>query len=95
MAADSPARVLVLSRALRKLGAALLRRASEEFANHGCNDYRLDEEAGLTQAEATELRAEVTAWLRRGDPQAEEVGAVTCDFLLMDFMAAMLEETEG
>lgn len=35
-----------------KLIAKLLELASDKFANHGCNDYNLVKEAGLTLEEA-------------------------------------------
>jgi hypothetical protein len=81
-----------VSPALRKLAANLLRRASEEFGNHGCNDYRLGEDGGLSPAEIREVRALVTTWVREFDPQAEEIEDVTMDWLLMDFFVAVLEE---
>lgn len=49
----------------RKLAAAVLRLASDQFANHGCNDFDMSELVP-DQAERDELVRAYFAW--NGDP---------------------------
>lgn len=45
----------------RRIAAHLLRQASEEFSNHGCNDLELRSELGLTEDEAFEFLTTIRA----------------------------------
>lgn len=48
-----------LSNAEKKVLGYLLRRAADEFSNHGCNDLHLLKDAGLTAKESYEFRVMV------------------------------------
>jgi hypothetical protein len=79
----------------RRLAANLLRLASDQFCNHGCND--LDKKtiaaAGFTDEEATQFAREYCEW--NGDPDWPKHFHQMQDFALMDFLAYKLEqETE-
>lgn len=68
-----------------KLVAALLRRASEEFSNHGCNDFDVCREAGLSPEDADALWKKLAEW---DDPDfAESDGAIHYDWVLMSYFA--------
>ncbi len=45
-----------------KLAAKLLKLASDQFSNHGCNDFDLVIEAGLTPEEAYEVNKAYVNW---------------------------------
>jgi hypothetical protein len=45
-----------------KLAAKLLELAADQFANHGCNDFDLVQEAGLTLEQAYELNQAYAQW---------------------------------
>ncbi len=45
-----------------KLIAKLLEMASDKFSNHGCNDFDLVKEAGLTSEEAHEVNRGFASW---------------------------------
>jgi len=68
----------------RKLIAKLLTMASEEFSNHGCNDFHLLRDGGLTEAEAAEVQL---ALVRDGVADEPSSGAYTCDWMLMTWLA--------
>jgi hypothetical protein len=77
----------------RKLAAHLLRLASDQFSNHGCNDFDLSRFI-LDQDERDEFVRGYFAW--NGDPeeyfeQSGEADYRLMDFMLMDFLANRLE----
>lgn len=72
----------------RKLMAALLRRASEEFANHGCNEFDL-KELGLER-----MAPALHAAFRARDPEYPYEGTVFDDWMLMDLLADNLHPEE-
>jgi hypothetical protein len=45
-----------------KLAAKLLELAADQFANHGCNDFDLVQEAGLTLEQAHEINKAYAQW---------------------------------
>lgn len=68
-----------------RLVAALLRRAVETFSNHGCNDFDVCREAGLSPSEADALWKKLGEW---DDPElAESEGAIHYDWILMSYFA--------
>ena len=75
----------------RKLTACLLKLASEEFSDHGCNDFSLRKDGKLTDAEAKEIVATINKWDKQENPVGFEPMKAkedyTCDWLLMDMMA--------
>lgn len=76
----------------KRLAVKLLRKAADQFGNHGCNDYHLVKDGGFTPEESFELRKAMTA---AGDYPEEEVHPdkhYTMDWLAMDLMAKKLEE---
>lgn len=71
-----------------KLARKLLGMARNEFSNHGCNDFDLVGEGGLTVEEAAlvqQLTAEV------GEEPRE--GTLTMDWLLMGYLSRTLGDT--
>ncbi|HYX21482.1 MAG TPA: hypothetical protein VFA98_11615 [Thermoanaerobaculia bacterium] len=76
------------------LAARLLRAASQEFANHGCNDFDLVADGAMLAKEARDFRKRFHDW--NGDPEsfAEDPPGKTDlpDFAAMDFLAHLLEE---
>ena len=67
----------------RKLVAKMLTLASAEFSNHGCNDFHLLRDGGLTALEAAEVREALVR-----DGAVESVfGDCTQDWLLMAWLA--------
>jgi hypothetical protein len=75
-----------------RMAAFWLRRAADEFSNHGCND--LDEETiaafRLTDEEKETFAADYSKW--NGDP--ENLRTIGClgDDSMMDFLADELEQ---
>ncbi len=45
-----------------KLAAKLLELAADQFSNHGCNDFDLVQEAGLTLEQAYEVNKAYVNW---------------------------------
>jgi hypothetical protein len=45
-----------------KLAAKLLELAADQFASHGCNDFDLVQEAGLTPEQAYEINKAYAQW---------------------------------
>jgi hypothetical protein len=81
-----------LTPAMMNLAAELLDRASEVFANHGCNDQRIDHVGGF---ETREARAALDLAYHRwnGDPQEHQPDGshdYNTDFALMSLCAASL-----
>jgi glutaredoxin-related protein len=80
----------------KRLAAALLKMAADEFGGHICNDFDLTR-FGFTEDECRELMREFHDW--NGDPQIflDDVAngrkfAQTQDFVVMSFMAEKLEQ---
>lgn len=77
-----------MTKAELKLAAYLLKEASEEFSNHGCNDLWLVKDAGLTEAESREIHETIEAY-QPPDDRVEYSGH-TDDWCAMYVMAAKL-----
>lgn len=74
----------------KKLAGKLLRMASEEFGNHGCNDFDLVEDGKLTAKEADVFMKAFHTW--NGTPDEYEPGDTSLgDFIVMDVLADLLE----
>jgi transcriptional regulator with XRE-family HTH domain len=52
----APLKAGELTEAERKLAVLLLRQAAEKFGNHGCNDFDLVKDGGLTPDESFQIR---------------------------------------
>lgn len=81
----------------RKLIAALLRLASEEFSNNGCNDLdaKLFTKAGFTKADRKALMSEykIAEYGKDDDEEDDHTDIADLgDWCLMDFMADRLEK---
>lgn len=80
-----------------EMAAALLRKAADSFSNHGCNDYDVTAEHGLTPLECRDLHVEMAR--RNGDTEEEIAemydGPVFHDWWLMLHLAARLKESAG
>jgi hypothetical protein len=76
----------------RKIASLLLRRASEEFSNHGCNDLELRSELGLTEDEAFEILTAIHAASddEGADPPTRGARMYTMDWLVMSYLAEKL-----
>ncbi len=78
----------------KKLAAVLLGLASDEFRNHGCNDFSIANHVqGMTSDEMTAL--DLAAHAQNGDPEEHDPDAdhnFQTDFVLMDYLAAKLME---
>ena len=72
------------------LAAELLRKASDEFANHGCNDFRKPRymEPKEWQALVHDMQTRQEGADRPGEP----VNAVQADWCLMSYLAELLED---
>lgn len=71
--------------------AALLDLASDEFANHGCNDLSEELEALFTQEEWDAMNKEYHEW--NGDPEEFIPGIIlSYDWLWMSWMAEKLRK---
>jgi hypothetical protein len=74
----------------KKLVVLLLRMASEEFGNHGCNDFNLVKDGKMTAKEADALMKSFHVW--NGSPGDYEPGDTNLgDFVAMDYLADLLE----
>lgn len=82
----------------KKLAAILLRRAASTFSNHGCNDFDVAKEAGLTPEQSADLWKGIAKY--NGDDPADEdsmwheTNTYHSDWLLMAYLADRLD-TEG
>jgi len=80
-----------MSPGLRKAAIVILQRAAEEFSNHGCNDFDLCAEAGLTKDEALDVLKQIRWW--SGDknmPEPERGDTVATDWCILSMLAAVL-----
>jgi hypothetical protein len=85
----------MMSPAEKKLAAFLLRMASEEFSNHGCNDLDLVKDVGLTPEESFELRKRYHVYNRSPEVDVQQESPTrhwTGDFAMMSFMAHRILE---
>lgn len=72
----------------RRVISVLLRRASDEFSNHGCNEFDVAKTARITPEECKALWEQLAEW---DDPDlAEREGPVFWDWHLMQFFADKL-----
>jgi hypothetical protein len=63
--------------------------ASNDFSNHGCNDFDLPE--SWTLNECDEFTLAIATW--NGDPENHEPGRrTTMDYSVMAYLAARLQE---
>ena len=75
----------------KKLASKLLDMASEKFSNHGCNDFDLVTEGGLTAEEADVFQRAFYEW--NGSPGDYEPGNTNlADFAAMSFLSDLLEK---
>lgn len=79
-----------MSPAVRKAAIVILERASEEFSNHGCTDFDLVNDAGLSKKEALEVLQQMHEWDDGGGDKPKAGDSYTNDWLFMNFLAAML-----
>lgn len=89
---ESALRKPQLSEVEAKLAAIMLRKASAEFSEHGCNDLDLVNDMGLTEKESFELRKAMHRW--NADPLADppsESQHSTADYAVMSYLAARIE----
>ncbi len=79
-----------------KLARKLLELASEQFGNHGCNDFDLVENAGLTLEQAYEVNQAYVQWNGNPDEYEEKelrvTHAVAGDDGMMMWLAARMEQ---
>lgn len=75
----------------RRIASHLLRRASEEFSNHGCNDLEL-RELGLSEDEAFEIMTAIRDASSDPDEPPPQRGArmYTQDWQVMSYLAQKL-----
>lgn len=72
---------------LKKLTATLLQTASNEFSNHGCNDFDLVKDGGLSREEALTLHGEIFA-----EEKGMKSSTLTQDWLVMNHVAGLLQK---
>ncbi len=86
---------LELTREEARILALLLEKAGDEFANHGCNDFDLQHELGLTQGQATALAPKLRKeMVKTGCMEAEDQGSTNTyfdDWLLMRHFEAKIK----
>lgn len=83
-----------LSNAEKKVLGYLLRRAGDEFANHGCNDLDLIKDAGLTAKESYEFRLTVAKNPDYAEMMGEPVrkgNHVTYDWAMYRYLANKID----
>lgn len=74
-----------------KLAAMMLNMAADEFANHGCNDFDLVKDGGLTEAQAKEFKANAERWAGDGEDEPIDDGPLTGDWIVMNYLAYLLD----
>jgi len=67
----------------------LLELASEEYSNHGCNDFDLIRDGGLSLREARQVMAVLVAMPGYGHHDADDT--LTSDWLLMQALADLIK----
>lgn len=73
----------------KKLTLALLKLAAEEFDNHGCNDFHLVKDGGLTREEAKKVQE---ALFKDGMVEKKMNSAYSFDALLMEWLVKKLQK---
>lgn len=79
----------------KKLVARLLDVAADQFSNHGCNDFDLVKDGGLTSEESQEIQQEIHRW--KNDPDARPPSAdhhYVMDWMVMRMLAARFKATK-
>lgn len=82
---------MLLSNAEKKLLIKMLEMASDEFANHGCNDFELIDDGGLTEEEAKEIITRID------EDNGDDMGSpnfnnyYTQDWIVMDYLRRLIE----
>lgn len=77
----------------KKLASKMLDMASEEFGHHGCNDFDLVTEGGMTAEEADAFQRAYCEW--NGSPGDYEPGDTNlADFAAMSFLSHLLKASE-
>ena len=74
---------------MKKLIAKMLRIAAEEFSNHGCNDFNLETDGGLSKEEAQEALRKM---YEDGFLDEKETNPNQLDWNIMDWLAAVIEK---
>jgi len=81
------------------LAAKLLRRAADEFGNHGCNDFDLYDDAQLSYDDACDFAREAGKHNRESEEETKDrlrnVRYSVPDFEAMEVLAALLGEEAG
>ena len=78
----------------KKLAIHLLKIASQQFGNHGCNDLHLTRDVGLTPDESFDLRQRLQKWLPDLEVPTRD-NHTTFDWLAMDFIIEILQGQES
>ena len=73
----------------KKLASLLLNLAADEFSNHGCNDFNLIKEGGLT---AEEVRKVQEALFEDGISDEIYDSEYSMDWMLMRWVAKKVQE---
>lgn len=77
----------------RKLCAKVLRMASDQFCNHGCNDFHLVKEGGLTPEESYNIRVKMRAYNGDADEVEESPdNHYTQDWFVMAYLADLVSK---
>jgi len=74
----------------RKLASKMLDMASDEFSNHGCNDFDLVTDGGMTVKEADAFQRAFYKW--NGTPDDYRPGETgLADSVVMNFLSHLLK----
>jgi hypothetical protein len=73
-----------------KIARKLLNLASEEFSNHGCNDFDLIKDGGLTKAEAVEIQTWINTHPDFKNDPIDVQSKWSMDWLLMRMLGEVL-----
>jgi hypothetical protein len=74
-----------------KVLAKVLDISANEFSNHGCSDFNLDN-LGLTQDELVSFKRGYTEWMKTDDSQYEECGNFVQDWLVMQYLQELVKK---
>ena len=81
----------------QKVAAILLRKAVDEFSNHGCNDFSLRNDAGLTEKESIDFIEILNNFNKINNPHMfepkDQDTDVVPDWFLCSMLASKLEES--
>jgi hypothetical protein len=82
-----------------KLAAELLELAADQFSNHGCNDFDLVTEAGLTLEQAYEVNKAYVEWIGEAeqyeDSELRTTEAWCGDSGIMRWLSARMKQELG